>query len=163
MAYDHEFEEQPDSFEGQPENIAGADDDSDAPIELTGIDATDIPAPVISGDVRAESVTISQGSANSIEADTVSINQGGVAQLRAAEVSVSQGGVAIARTEHLTVSEDASAFAVLADSAEVHEGGNVFLLIARSTTGEIRPVLDWRAALAIGAGFAIVLRLLRRR
>jgi hypothetical protein len=71
--------------------------------------------------------------------------------------------VAIARTEHLTVSEDASAFAVLADSAEVHEGGNVFLLIARSTTGEIRPVLDWRAALAIGAGFAIVLRLLRRR
>lgn len=130
-------------------------DDSDAPIELEP-ESTEI------GDVRAESVTITQGGANSVEATTVSITQGGAAQVRADDLSVSQGGVAVARTESLTVGEGGSAFAVMSDTATVHEGGNVFMLIARSTSGEGRPFLDWRAALAFGAGLAVVLRLLRR-
>ena len=106
--------------------------------------------------VRAETVTISQGGANSVEAENVSITQGGAAQVRAAQLSISEGGVALARTENLTIGESGSAFAVVADSATVEEGGNVFMLIARSVGGDVRPVLDWRAALAFGAGLAVV-------
>ena len=146
----------------EPEESA-ADYDADAPIQLDDAETPAAPTPAGMGDVRAESVTISGSSANLVEAETVSVSQGGVAQVRANEVSVSQGGVALARAEHLTVGEDASAFAVLADSAEFHEGSNVFMLFARSVGGEVRPVLDWRAALAVGAGFAVVLRVLRRR
>jgi len=135
-----------------------ASDDSDAPIELA-----DAGSPGTTGDVRAETVNISQGGANSVEAEHVSITQGGAAQVRAAHLSVREGGVALARTENLTVGESGSAFAVVADSATVEEGGNVFMLVARSVGGEVRPMLDWRAALAFGAGLAVALRLLRRR
>jgi hypothetical protein len=149
--------------------IADAGDDSDAPIELADDadeaddSAADAGTPGMAGDVRAETVTISQGGANSVEAENVSITQGGAAQVRAGQLSVSQGGVALARTENLTVGESSSAFAVVADSATIEEGGNVFMLIARSVGGDVRPVLDWRAALAFGAGLAVVARLLRRR
>jgi len=139
-----------------------AGDDSDAPIELAD-ELADAGTPGMAGDVRAETVNISQGGANSVEAENVSITQGGAAQVRAAQLSVSEGGVALARTENLTVGESGSAFAVVADSATVEEGGNVFMLIARSVGGDVRPVLDWRAALAFGAGLAVVARILRRR
>ncbi len=147
---------------------ADAGDDSDAPIELAdelGDASTpaDVGEPGMAGDVRAETVNISQGGANSVEAENVSITQGGAAQVRAAQLSVSEGGVALARTDNLTIGESGSAFAVVADSATVEEGGNVFLLIARSVGGDVRPMLDWRAALAFGAGLALVARILRRR
>jgi len=156
-----QFDEAGSAALGAPEEPV-ADDDWDAPIQLDDV-AEPTPTAAPGGDVRAESVTISGSGANSIEAQSVSISQGGAAQVRATDFSVSQGGVALARAEHLTVNEDASAFAVLADSAEVHEGANVFLLVARSVSGDVRPVLDWRAAVGLGAGLAIALRLLRRR
>ena len=115
------------------------------------------------GDVRAEHVTISQGGAQNVEATTVTITQGGAARVNASEMSVSQGGVALAQTDQLLVDEGGSAFVVMADQATVNEGASIFMLLARSVSGDVRPVLDWRAALAFGAGFAVVLRILRRR
>jgi len=156
----------PETTDDTARAIADAGDDSDAPIELADDlidDAADAGTPGMAGDVRAESVTISQGGANSVEAENVSITQGGAANVRAAQLSVSEGGVALARTENLSIGESGSAFAVVADSATVEEGGNVFMLIARSVDGDVRPVLDWRAALAFGAGLAVVARLIRRR
>ena len=175
MTYDHETDDVtegqgPEAESASPTNglYSSAEDDSDAPIEFEAggsdeLESASEAAPEMVGDVRAESVTISQGGANSVEAKTVSITQGGAAQVRADDLSVSQGGVALARTGNLSVDEGGSAFAVMADSATVHEGGNVFMLIARSAEGAGRPFLDWRAALAFGAGLALVLRLLRGR
>lgn len=113
-------------------------------------------------DIDATSVSITQGGARDIEATTVTINQGGAARIRADELSISQGGVALARTEHLTIQDGGNAFLVVADKAALDPETSVFLLVAGSTTGDVRPVMDWRAAAAFGAGFAFVLGLLRR-
>ncbi len=158
-----------DTEEGAPADSASmafegsvpADDDSDAPIQMDEQDLE--PGFLPGGDVRAENVTISQGGASNVDATTVSITQGGAARVLAGDFSISQGGVGLAQTEQLTVNEGGSVFAVFADEANVADGGSVFMLLARSTSGDVRPVLDWRAALAFGAAFALALRILRRR
>jgi hypothetical protein len=62
----------------------------------------------------------------------------------------------------VTLQQGGSAFAVIADEATLDPQSSVFMLIAGSTNGDVRPVIDWRAAAAFGASFAIVLGLLRR-
>jgi hypothetical protein len=113
-------------------------------------------------DVRADHVEISQTGAQNVDAQTVSINQGGAAQVRAQEVTVSQGGIALARAEHVDLREGSSAFAMVADEANVEAGATVLLLVAGETSGEVRPLLTPATALAIGAGFGLAVRLLRR-
>ena len=154
-------------MEPEEQAFVPSNDDSDAPVELDesghahqnghlpeGMDE--------SGDVRAENVTLSQGGARDIVATTVSITQGGAAQVRAEQMNLSQGGVALAKTENLTVADGGSAFAVLSDHATVNEGGNVLVLLAGEVSGDARPLLDWRSALALGAGLVVAWRLLRR-
>jgi hypothetical protein len=154
-------------MESEDRPLAPSHDDSDAPVSLDdhgsasqnghlpdGMDA--------SGDVRAQSVTLNQGGARDIVATTVSITQGGAAQVRAEQMSLSQGGVALARTHNLTVAEGGSAFAVLSDHATVNKGGNVLVLVAGEVSGDARPLLDWRSALALAAGLVVAWRLVRR-
>lgn len=114
------------------------------------------------GDVRADHVELTQGGANNIDAQTVSIEQGGAGSVRAREVTINQSGIGVARTQRLEI-RDSGAFAVVADEATVSDGANVFMLLARNTAGTVRPVVDWRAAAAFGAAFAVVSSLLRRR
>jgi hypothetical protein len=112
--------------------------------------------------VRADHVEISQGGANSVEAQTVTITQGGAGQVRADQVSVSQGGIGLARAGRLTLGQGGSAFAVVADEATLESGANIFVVLARTASGDVRPVLDLRSALAIGVGFGFIVSLLRR-
>jgi hypothetical protein len=114
-------------------------------------------------DIRAASVSISQGGARDIDATTVTITQGGAGRVAAKEMTVSQGGVGMARTDRLQLERGGSAGAVIADQATVAPGANILLLVARTTSGEIRPLLDWRAAAAFAFGLVAGLRLLRRR
>jgi len=113
--------------------------------------------------IRAERVEISQGGAGSIEADPVSLQQGGAGRVNAREMSVSMGAVGLARADSLRLENGASGFAVASQQASVEEGASVFMLLARSVTGDVRPVLDWRSAAAFGLAFGLVLRVLRRR
>ena len=113
-------------------------------------------------DIDATTVSITQGGARDIDATTVTINQGGAASVRAEQLNVSQGGVALARAENLTIQQGGTAFAVVADEASLDPESSIFLVIAGSTKGDVRPVIDWRAAAAFGAGFAFALGLLRR-
>lgn len=152
---DHE-QVDPETMVGQQ---AAADDDSDAPVRL---DPNGRQHPDMNGDVRAENVTLSQGGARDIDATTVSISQGGAARVTADEMTISQGGVGMARTEHLTVGEGGSAFAVMADDATVEDGASIFMLVAGQVSGDVRPVLDWRSALALGAGLVVAWSLVRR-
>jgi hypothetical protein len=154
-------------MEPDDQPFAPSDDDSDAPIRLdaNGNSHANGHLPegmTAEGDVHAESVNITQGGARDISATTVSISQGGAAQVRAEHMSLSQGGVAIARTETFTVNEGGSAFAVMSREATVNEGSNVLLLVAGTVSGGVRPLLDWRSALALAAGLAVAWRLVRR-
>lgn len=148
-----------DQSDADEPTAAAADDDSDAPVRL---DANGHLAPDMTGDIRPENVTISQGGARDIDATTVSITQGGAARVRADDMTISQGGVMMARTESLTISEGGSAFALVADDATVEDGANVFLLVAGNVSGDARPVLDWRSALALGAGLVVAWAVVRR-
>jgi len=157
-------------MDAEDQHIAPSDDDSDAPVSFDQTPDTGhahqnghLPEGMdVSGDVRAENVMLSQGGARDISATTVSITQGGASRVSAEQMSVSQGGVALAKTENLTVADGGSAFAVLSDHATVHEGGNVLVLIAGEVSGDARPLLDWRSALALAAGLVVAWRLVRR-
>jgi hypothetical protein len=140
-------------------------DDSDAPVldeaDIQGAENVDIRSGG-ARDIDATSVSITQGGARDIDATTVTINQGGAATIRADDVDLSRSGAGVVRADHVTIQEGSSAFAVIADDATLESETSVFLLIAGSTQGEVNPVLDWRGAAALGAGFALVLGLLRR-
>ena len=115
------------------------------------------------GDVRADHVEIVQGGAQAIHAQTVTIQQGGAGLVRATEVTVSQGGIGVARAERVSLRETSSAFALVSREASVGAGSNILLLVARDVRGDIRPLVDWRAAAAFGAALALVTTILRRR
>lgn len=110
--------------------------------------------------VRADHVDVRQGGAARIEAQTVSINQGGASRIDARDVSVTQGGAGLIRTDNIRLGQASSAFAVITGRAEVAPGSQVFVLVARETSGDVRPVLDWRGALALVGGFLVIRRLL---
>lgn len=137
------------------------DDKDDAANDITGEESVNIQNGG-ARDIDATNVSITQGGARDIEATTVTVNQGGVGRIQADAVSVSQGGVGLVRAEQLTIQDGGAAFAIMTDKATLDPESSVFLLIAGSTTGDVKPVLDWRAALAVGAGFAFVLTALRR-
>lgn len=128
-------------------------DDSDAPVLA---DATTV-APAAS-----DHVDLNQAGMQSITASSVTLSQGGAGQVHADEMHVSQSGVGLARVGNLTLGDGASAFAVVADQATVEEGSNAFLVVARSFSGEVRPTIDWRSAMAFGAGLGLVVSILRR-
>jgi hypothetical protein len=141
--------------------VADSGADADAGADISDADNVEI----TNGgarDIDATTVNITQGGARDIEATTVTINQGGAGRVSAEHVTVSQGGIGLARAEELTLQDGGNAFAVVADRAHFDAETSVFLLISGSTSGEVKPVLDWRAALAIGAGFALVLSAMRR-
>ena len=55
---------------------------------------------------------------------------------------------------------------MIAQQVTVNRPTGVLVMIAQRVSGDIRPVLDWRGALAAGAGFALVTALVaavRRR
>lgn len=144
--------EGPTTFEQPPNDGDGMNDADD-------MDEADD----MSGAVRADHVEISQTGVSVVEATTVSLTQGGAGRIQAEEVTISQGGAGLVQTDSLKLEDGASAFAVLATEATISEGASVFMLFARSVSGGVRPVLDWRAAAAFGAGFGAAVALLRRR
>ena len=134
-------------------------DDSDAPIELG--DGEQAPA-AMAEDVHGETVNIKQGGAQTVDATTVSINQGGAGRVNADTMTLDQSGVGIAHTNTLTLGSGSTAFAVFAKEATVEEGANALFLVARSFDGDVQPTIDWRSALAFGAGRGLVLSIIRR-
>jgi hypothetical protein len=140
-----------------------AGDDSDAPVRVEA-DACEASEAAVAtpGLLQAENVNLSQGGVQSVEASNVTLSQGGAGQVRAETMSVEQSGVGLARVSTLTLGSGASAFAVVADKATVEEGSNAFLVISRSFSGDTKPTIDWRGAMAFGAGLGLVISILRR-
>jgi hypothetical protein len=50
----------------------------------------------------------------------------------------------------------------MADRATIGDNSSVFMLLAGSSSGDVRPVLDWRSAAALGGGLVLAIAVLRR-
>jgi large exoprotein involved in heme utilization and adhesion len=141
---------------------------------------------------KANRVDIRQGGINQVEATEVNVRQGGISRLVAKDVAVSQGGIAIARADRVSVEMGGVAIALAGEArvsqsfvralfardARIQQGGawNVLagrvtferssfagVVIARRVEGNVKTLLDWRGALALGGVIGVVLAVVRRR
>jgi len=141
---------------------------------------------------RAESVSVDHGGITNVEATSVNLRQGGITRVNARDVHVTQGGVALARADHLTTNMSAVALSVsgasqldrsfvrtlLARDVRIEQGGvwNLAagrvtferpslagIVIAAKVDGDVRPILDWRGAIALGTVAGLLVGVLRRR
>ncbi len=128
---------------------------------------------------------VERGALTGVTATEVDLRIGGIGMLDAQEVFVQWGGVGAARAERLEVGLG-SVGAVLAGEAKVTQGiagsivardvvleqsfvrtlfaqrvtavrpTGVLVMIAQQVSGDIRPLLDWKGAIAAGAALGLV-------
>jgi hypothetical protein len=142
--------------------------------------------------VRADTVSVHQGSIKTAEAATIDIHQGAAARVDARDVTVTGGAIGFARADRISVELGATGAAiareahitqaavnsVIARDAHVEQSlvqtvvaanvhferpTAVVFLVARKVEGEVRAVLDWRGALVFGIAAGFVMSLFRRR
>jgi hypothetical protein len=138
---------------------------------------------------------IERGGIDEATADTVEVRMGGIGRVDAEEVSVQWGGIGLARAESVRVElgslaaslagevrltqgvagtvvardamlEQSYVRTLIAQRVTVNRPTGVMVMIAQSVSGDVRPLLDWRGAVAAGAAFGLfagLARTLRRR
>ena len=141
--------------------------------------------------VEATSVSITQGGISTAEATTIDIRQGGIQRATATDIAVSQGAIGMAQGDRVSLEMGAAGVAIgdevrvtqsmagyvlargdatvdqslvstlIADRVTLRQPSAVLVLIARQVDGSVRPLLDWRGALAAGAAAGLVLGLFR--
>jgi len=143
-------------------------------------------------EVEAESVSVTQGGIGAASAEDITVSMGGIGRAQADDIAVRMGAVGVARGERVSTEMGAIGFAIggdvsvtqgyaraiLARDVRIRQGGagsvvadhvtfekqsGAFMVLARRVEGNIRPVLDWRGALAAGAALGIAIGLLSRR
>jgi hypothetical protein len=140
---------------------------------------------------EAGSISLHQGGMSIANADTIDITQGGIGRARAGGITVSQGGVGLAQADRVSLERGmiGAAFGqetrlvqsmsnvvmggettvdqslvgtMVSGQVTVRQPSAIGILIAGRVEGSVRPILDWRGALAFGAAYALVLGILRR-
>ena len=141
--------------------------------------------------VEATTVTVTQGGIGTADARTIDVRQGGIGSASASDIAVSGGSIGFARGDRVTlemgavgvavgdevrVTQSASGYVAARGDATVDQSfvntlianrvtfrqpSAVVVLIARQVDGSVRPLLDWRGALAAGAVAGLVMGLLR--
>ena len=74
-----------------------------------------------------------------------------------------QGAVALVESSAHVRLEQSAVGAVMGDAVEIGAGSLALVVIAREVHGDVRPVIDWRGALAFGVGLGLVRFLLGGR
>ena len=141
--------------------------------------------------VEATSVSINQGGIGTAAATTIDVHQGGIQRATATDIAVSQGGIVFAQGNRVSlemggvgaavgdevrVTQSMAGFVaargdatvdqslvstLIADHVTMRQPSAVLVLIARQVDGTVRPLLDWRGAIAAGAAAGLVLGLFR--
>lgn len=133
------------------------------------------PRPAPGDVVRATNVTITRGGAGRVEATDVAVSQGGIGAARADRIFVELGGLGAAMGGDVSVTQgylgptlardvrldQAFARTVVAGNVSFGPRSGAFLVVAGRVDGSLRPVLDWRGGLALGAAFGLVAGLVR--
>jgi len=118
------------------------------------------------GALQAERVDVTLGGIGAARADTIAVRFGSIGASLANEVHVSQGaaGGIVARHAHV---EQSLVRTLVAKDVHFARPSAVLVLLAARVGGDVRALIDWRAALAFGAAFGLVAglagRLGRRR
>ena len=122
-------------------------------------------------------MTVTQGAVGRAEATSLDVHQGAVGMARADNVTMEQGALGLGVAGEVTVRQGV-ARSILAGSARVEQSfvrtliagevrvekaTGVGILLARKVVGDVKVILDWRGALAFGAGLGVVAGLLGRR
>ena len=107
------------------------------------------------GAARAEDVFVQWGGIGATRADTVSVEFGSIGAALAGEARVSQGYAGLIVAREATV-EQALVRTMIAQRVTINRPSAVLILIAQRVDGSVRPLLDWRGALAAGLGVAAV-------
>ena len=144
------------------------------------------------GEVEADTVTVDRGAIGAASAEDVTVSMGAIGQARADDIAVRMGAVGLARSERLSVElgtvtsaltgdlsirqgfarnviardasfELAGAQTVVANSVRFGPRSGALVVIARRVEGEVRPLLDWRGALAAGAVIGLIAGIASRR
>lgn len=107
------------------------------------------------GALEAERVEVALGGIGAARADVIDVRLGSVGAALAGDLRVTQGaaGSVIAREAHV---EQAFVRTLIARDVEISRPSAVLLLLAGRVRGDVRPLLDWRGALAVGLGFGLV-------
>ena len=120
--------------------------------------------------VRAGTVEVRMGGIGALEADKVRVQWGGVGAAKAERLGVEFGsvGAALAGELHVTQGfagsviareatvEQAIVRTMIAQRVTVTRPTGVLVMIAAKVDGEVRPLLDWRGALAVGLAIGLV-------
>lgn len=112
------------------------------------------------GTAHAEQVSVAAGGIGAARADRVDVRFGSVGAGLAGELHVSQGSAGVVVAREATVAQGFVRTLVARD-VTITRPSAVMLLIAARVSGDVRPLLDWRGALAAGLGFGIVTGLVR--
>ena len=107
------------------------------------------------GTLNAEEVFVQWGGVGAARAEKVGVEFGSVGAALAGELNVSQGfaGTVVARSATI---EQGIARTVIAGRVSFSRPSAVLVLIAAKVEGEVRPLLDWRGALAAGTAFGLI-------
>jgi hypothetical protein len=114
------------------------------------------------GRARARDISVTQGGIGMARGDRISVELGAVGLAAGSEVGVTQGAVNTVLARAVRV-ERAFVQTMIAGDVRAERQVGVLVLLARRVEGDIKPLLDWRGAVALGAAFAIVRSLFRRR
>jgi hypothetical protein len=126
--------------------------------------------------IQADRVEVRMGAVGRAETRDLEVVQGAVGAARADTVTIAQGalGASLTGSVHARRSfvrsllarearvEQSFVRTLVAAEVRVERATGVGILIARRVTGDVRVLLDWRGAAALGAAFGLVVGLLRR-
>jgi hypothetical protein len=143
------------------------DANSEHPIEVGASHQVSI------GHVQADTLSLDQSAAQTVEAGAVVTHLSAVAEMRAGQIdaqasafgtigaqqsSVHTSSVGAMQATEATITKSVVG-GIQSTTAHVHDGAFIGLLIARQVNGTARPLLDWRGVLVLGLVIGLVLRL----
>ncbi len=112
------------------------------------------------GALSAEDVFVEWGGVGAARAERLAVEFGSVGVVLAGEARVTQGFAGSIAAREATL-EQGIVRTMIAQRVVVNRPSAVLVMIAQHVSGEVRPLLDWRGALAAGAAFGLVTGLVR--
>jgi hypothetical protein len=113
------------------------------------------------GSASAAELFVHQGAVGAVRAERVSVEQGAVGAVASREFHLTQGVARAVVANDVTV-EQGFVRAMLANRVRMGDRSGAFIIIANRVEGNVRALLDWRSALALGAVLGLVIAFVRR-